>query len=156
MSTAGRKPIPTALKILRGNPGKRPLNADEPKPPLGVGAPSPRLTGEALAEWHRRVVELDAVGILTQIDAPAFEAYCRAWGRYVEAEAEIKKTSPVAKAPSGYPMVNPYLQIANRALDQCRAFWTEFGMMPCARVRLHVRRATPTTGPEKRWAFMRT
>lgn len=28
---AGRKPLPTHLKILRGNPGKRPLNKHEPK-----------------------------------------------------------------------------------------------------------------------------
>ena len=30
MATRGRKPKPTALKILEGNPGKRPLNAFEP------------------------------------------------------------------------------------------------------------------------------
>lgn len=28
----GRKPKPTNLKILEGNPGKRPLNLKEPKP----------------------------------------------------------------------------------------------------------------------------
>ncbi len=28
----GRKPKPTALKLLEGNPGKRKLNADEPSP----------------------------------------------------------------------------------------------------------------------------
>jgi len=29
---AGRRPKPTNLKVLHGNPGKRPLNANEPKP----------------------------------------------------------------------------------------------------------------------------
>ena len=28
---SGRRPQPTALKVLRGNPGKRPLNVDEPQ-----------------------------------------------------------------------------------------------------------------------------
>ena len=32
----GRKPVPTALKKLRGNPGKRPLNDAEPKPDVVV------------------------------------------------------------------------------------------------------------------------
>ena len=33
MAKTGRKPKPTALKRLEGNPGKRPLNAMEPVPP---------------------------------------------------------------------------------------------------------------------------
>lgn len=32
MALQGRKPKPTALKILEGNPGKRKLNAKEPTP----------------------------------------------------------------------------------------------------------------------------
>ena len=32
MAKRGRKPTPTAIKELEGNPGKRPLNAKEPKP----------------------------------------------------------------------------------------------------------------------------
>ena len=36
MATRGRKPKPTALKILEGNPGKRPLNENEPIPPKGT------------------------------------------------------------------------------------------------------------------------
>lgn len=30
----GRKPIPTRLKVLAGNRGRRPLNPDEPIPEL--------------------------------------------------------------------------------------------------------------------------
>ena len=33
MAARGRKPKPTALKELEGNPGKRSLNPSEPKPP---------------------------------------------------------------------------------------------------------------------------
>lgn len=32
MAQRGRKPKPTAVKVLEGNPGKRSLNTAEPKP----------------------------------------------------------------------------------------------------------------------------
>jgi len=32
MAQRGRKPIPTAINVLEGNPGKRELNINEPKP----------------------------------------------------------------------------------------------------------------------------
>lgn len=32
VATKGRKPKPTAMKMLEGNPGKRPLNLKEPVP----------------------------------------------------------------------------------------------------------------------------
>ena len=32
MAQRGRKPKPTAVKMLEGNPGKRSLNTGEPKP----------------------------------------------------------------------------------------------------------------------------
>ena len=36
MAIRGRKPKPTALKLLEGNPGKRPINEHEPVPPKGT------------------------------------------------------------------------------------------------------------------------
>lgn len=36
MTMAGRKPKPTALKKLEGNPGKRKLNTKEPIPAKGM------------------------------------------------------------------------------------------------------------------------
>ena len=32
----GRRPKPTRLKLLTGNPGKRPLNDDEPQPQAAI------------------------------------------------------------------------------------------------------------------------
>ena len=37
MTMAGRKPKPTAIKKLEGNPGKRKLNTKEPIPAKGIG-----------------------------------------------------------------------------------------------------------------------
>ena len=37
----GRKPTPTTLKRLRGNPGRRPLPKDEAEPPVSERVPRP-------------------------------------------------------------------------------------------------------------------
>lgn len=141
MAPRGRKPVPTPLRLLRGNPGKRAIADDEPAPPV-VGSPDPPagLSGEAREEWTRRAPQLLAVGLLTEVDVPAFTAYCTAWGRMIDAEAKLKTTGEVVATPSGYPIVNPYRSIANKALSQCQQFWSEFGMMPSSRSRVGSKR----------------
>ena len=50
---AGRKPKPTKLKLLAGNPGGRPLPENEPQPDPAIPDPPDWMEGEALAEWRR-------------------------------------------------------------------------------------------------------
>ena len=68
------------------------------------------------------------LNLLTIVDRAALAAYCQAWGRWVEAEANIQRFGAVIKTPKGLPLVNPYLRIAERAIDQMRKFLVEFGM----------------------------
>lgn len=151
----GPKPTPTALKILRGNPGRRRLNDEEPQPEaIALPAPPKDLSEAALAEWNERGPMLERLGLLTEADVPAFETYCRAWGRYQEAEVKLKQLGEVVKAPSGYPIQNPYRSVANRALAQCQHFWAEFGMMPASRSRVHVKKG-PAAPASKLNRFMR-
>src|SRR5262249_37411259 len=72
----GRRPKPTHLKLLQGNPGKRPYNANEPKPAPQVPSPPEHLTEVALKEWNRLAELLGRIGLLTAIDRTAFAAYC--------------------------------------------------------------------------------
>jgi P27 family predicted phage terminase small subunit len=134
---AGRRPKPTALKELQGNPGKRALNKNEPKP-TGIPTCPSHLDRIAKAEWKRVSYELLSVGLLTVVDRSALGAYCAAFARWVKAEKELQNKPAVVKAPSGYPMPNPYIGIANSALDLMRKFLTEFGMTPASRSRIHV------------------
>ena len=53
MATRGRKPTPTAIKELEGNPGHRPLNKHEPKPMKKAPACPKSLSTEAKKEWRR-------------------------------------------------------------------------------------------------------
>ena len=138
---AGRRPKPTHLKLLQGNPGKRKLNAHEPKPEVEILPVPDYLSDGVKAEWERMAKVLAQLGLLTSIDGVAFEAYCTLVARWREAEEALKKTGPVVKSPSGYPMLSPFYTVANQSLNQMRAFLVEFGMTPSARSRISLRNA---------------
>ena len=96
----GRRPLPTAIKELTGNPGKRPLNLDEPQPPKVIPKCPKHLDENARKEWRRISLELHRLNLLTIVDRAALAAYCQAWGRWVEAEANIQRFGGVIKTPS--------------------------------------------------------
>ena len=68
MAQRGRKPKPTALKMLEGNPGGRPLNEAEPKPQKKAPRCPPWLEDEAKREWKRMAKVLEQMGLLTEMD----------------------------------------------------------------------------------------
>ena len=91
MAQRGRKPKPTAVKVLEGNPGKRSLNTGEPKPEKKAPRCPAWLEDEAKKEWRRMAKQLEHLGILTEIDMAAFAGYCQAYARWKEAEEFISK-----------------------------------------------------------------
>lgn len=116
----GRKPVPTELRLLRGNPGHRPINQLEPKPSKGVGSRPAWLALEAKREWTRIVPELERIGVLTTVDRGAVAAYCQLWAEFVAATAEgdwrkMKQAAPLVKAAAA-----------------------ELGITPSSRSRVHV------------------
>ena len=77
----GPKPTPTRLKVLRGNPGQRPLPGREPQVPAVVPDPPTWLEGEALTKWHEVSTNMAGLGILTRLDRDVLTVYCETWGR---------------------------------------------------------------------------
>ncbi len=134
----GRPPIPTALKVLAGNPGKRPLNANEPKPAQKIPSCPRHLGKEGRKEWRRISAQLLKLKLLTEIDRAALAGYCVAWERWVESEEALRKMGMLIKTPNGYPIVNPLLSVATGAMKQMKVFLTEFGMTPSSRSRVTV------------------
>lgn len=145
----GRKPKPTSLRVLQGNPGKRPVNTDEPAfPALASDCPK-HLGPMAATEWARMKELFKVQNIFTEADRAALSAYCLAWGRWVEAENNVRQSGMLVKSPSGYPMQNPWLSIANKAMEQMHKLMTEFGLTPSSRSRVKVI-PTPTVTGVKR------
>jgi P27 family predicted phage terminase small subunit len=138
----GRKPKPTVLKRLAGNPGKRPLNGNEgePRPPVPEHTPYvPRhLNKEGRREWRRIAGVLMDLGLYTVMDRAPLAMYCQAWGRWVEAEQKLAKKGPVLTSDQGNLYQNPWAHVSNRAWEQMRRILPEFGLTPSARSRLVV------------------
>lgn len=89
--TMGRPPKPTHLKVLEGNPGKRALNKNEPRPQAKIPSCPKHLDKEAKVEWKRISKQLLLLGLLTEVDRAALAAYCQAWSRWIYAEEKINR-----------------------------------------------------------------
>lgn len=136
IATRGRKPKPTALKLLEGNPGKRPINEHEPIPPKGTVKCPTWLEPEAKKEWKRLAPSLEAMGVLTQADLTAFAGYCQAYARWKEAEEFISQHGSIFQTPSGYVQQVPQVSIAQQNLKIMQSFCSEFGLTPATRARI--------------------
>lgn len=132
----GRKPTPTALRLIRGNPGKRPFNPFEPKPPVTIPTCPAHLSPTAKAEWKRLARTLHQLGVISDLDRAAFAGYCQAYGRWVEAERKLKETPPLLKTPAGYVQPSPWLAISNKSLELMHKFMCELGLSPVSRSRV--------------------
>lgn len=133
----GRKPLPTIEKIARGNPGKRPLNANEPDAVPGLPDCPPHLSDEATAEWHRMGSQLEAEGRVALVYKGVFAAYCQAWGRWVEAEEKLKEYGTVIQQ-QGMLVRSPYLGISEKAWAQMMKAIAELGISPTSQARVSV------------------
>ena len=94
------------------------------------------LDKEARAEWRRIGRELVQLGRVTAVDRAALASYCVAWSRWVASEAEVSRLGAVVKTANGNLIQNPYLAIANRALEQLNKVAHSFGLTPISRARL--------------------
>ncbi len=139
----GRKPKPTATKMLAGIPGKRALNHSEPKPRVILPRPPEHLSDEEKEKWKSIVRELHPLGLVTAIDKDALAMYCVIFARWVKAEKMVRDKGEIIKTAAGNIIQNPYLSIANRALDQLNKLGAEFGMTPSSRTRVKVDAADP-------------
>lgn len=136
----GRKPTPTALKLIAGNPGKRPINTDEPQPRSDLTQAPDWLTDRQRATWIE-VVELAPAGLLKDIDASVFTVWVIAFDLYQEASEKLSRTGMLIKAPNtGVPMQSPYLAIVNRQAQIMMKAAAEMGFTPASRSRVVVKR----------------
>lgn len=149
MATRGRKPKPTKLKQLEGNPGQRPLNTEEPKPDLASadGEPPAFLSKHAKAEWRRVYGPMRNCGLLTILDLSLLAAYCSAYGRWQEAEEKLARSPWIVTTPNKHKQAHPLLTIARQERAAYQSLSAELGLSPVSRSRTKSVGAAPPARP---------
>ena len=138
MSTPGRKPKPTALKILEGNPGCRKLNENEPKP-LPVIPDCPKwISGQARKVWEKLAPMLEGMGLLTEADEIALAAICSLYARYKDLEKVIDKKGYTEKNSRSGVKAVPEFAMSRDCLKLLKSFLAEFGLTPSSRSRINL------------------
>ena len=141
----GRKPLPTHLKLVKGNPGRRPVNESEPTPVLAIPPVPPELCDDGKLEWGRICGELYSLNLLSHLDRGALTALCDAWGAWVRGRRALEKMAAkdpvfggmVIKTKDGNMIQNPLIGLVNKARADYVRFAAEFGMTPSARARVN-------------------
>jgi len=133
----GRKAKPTALKLIDGNPGNRPINIHEPMPMKVYKPDAPKdFTPLQLAKWNEVTEKLARIKVLTELDLDALEIYCREWVNYHEAMTDVSKRGKLLTTTGGGVMWNPSWTQLKHSQSVCRSIMAEFGMTPSTRTTL--------------------
>ena len=134
----GRKPKPTHLKLLAGNPGKRPLKMDEPKPDGALFDAPEWMTESQRAGWAYAIAHAPR-GLLKQLDRSVLAIWVVAEDLHRQATEQIARFGMLTKAPNtGVPMQSPYLPIVNKQAQIMLKPGSELGFTPTSRTRIHV------------------
>lgn len=137
MARAGRKPKPTAVKELEGNPGGRPLNDQEPRPaPADIDHVPYKLLPKARRFWRDHASRLDALGLLTEVDLPAFQMMATHYAVAVQAAEVIRDDGILTEDEHGLQRKHPALQVLRDHSAAFRTYAAEFGMTPSSRTRV--------------------
>ncbi|MFH1485105.1 MAG: phage terminase small subunit P27 family [Chloroflexota bacterium] len=138
MSKRGPMPTPTSQKLLAGNPGKRPLNLDQPQPRRGLLRCPSWLRDEAKREWRRVAPELGRLGLLTELDRSLLASYCQTLARWRQCEEILAVHGRTYWAASGQLRRRPEIGIAQADQAALRQLAAELGLTPSARGRMGI------------------
>lgn len=138
---SGPPKTPTHLQLVRGNPSKRPINKNEPKPPAGVPT-TPKHFSKQEKYWFKRLgEELDCMGVITTLDGMALELLIGAYVEwrthrdFLDTEGETYTT----KTALGDTLIKAHPRVAMMAdaWKRLRGMMSEFGMTPASRSKVN-------------------
>jgi P27 family predicted phage terminase small subunit len=139
----GRKPKPTALKLLEGTARKDRILPNEMQPARMEELPlaPAHLSERGREEWHHLTAELHQLGMLHRVDLSLIAAYCNELSIYFEAEELLRAKGRIMtiKNPDGsikYIQQAPHVAIARNALKTAMQLGSQFGVTPSARTRI--------------------
>lgn len=134
----GRKPKPTVLKLIDGNPGKTKINKNEPIPVGDLKDAPDWFSDEQKAAWDY-AIDHAPKGLLKKIDKSALMAWVIAEDLFRQAVLKVNQMNLIIKSPvKGDPMQNPYLPIVNKQAVNMLKAAAELGFTPSSRSRVTI------------------
>ena len=151
MPPPGPPPTPTAAKKLAGNPGRRPLNENEPVPESG--APErPKLRDEVAEKaWEVLCRELDKMRILATSDQIALTLCAETWSLWREMLAALNDEGAVSIGAKGGAYINPVANLESMYAKRLESYATAMGLTATARAR--VQKIVVETPPDGKGRF---
>lgn len=138
----GRRPTPTALKLVTGNPGKRAINKREPKPRAKAPTCPTHLNTKAKAVWRKLCTLLSKMGVLTEADGLALERLCDCYADILACRELIEEDGRTytTEDQNGNILIknNPAVNQLRAADAQFKSYLVEFGLTPAARSKVNV------------------
>lgn len=138
MAVRGRRPRPTHLKLLDGNPGKRALNDKEPKPEGDLIEVPEGLSDDQAKLWRETIDDAPA-GLLKHLDRELFRTWVIAADTYHRAVAALNANPALlVRTRNGEFIQNPYIAIVNKQAMMMHRAGEQMGFSPSARTRIAV------------------
>jgi P27 family predicted phage terminase small subunit len=135
--TSGRIPEPTALKLLRGNPGRRPINRNEPRPKAQRPTCPSWLAPDAKRVWKQAVADMAVMGTLAACDRETLVVYCEAVVHHRQACEMVDGSGVLIKYRNTF-VRNPVLTVVAASGATIVRIAAELGLTPSSRTRLSV------------------
>ena len=177
MGLRGPAKTPTALTVLRGNPGKRALPKNEPQP-REVPPYCPehiRADKVALREWKRLLPILTQMRVVAEADYITLGNLCLAYSTMIAAQEKVAalnsagsgigglvvvvgKKSITKRGPHGavvttespgFMQISPLLSIVSNSIVTITKLCREFGLTPASRPGI---KAAPKSSDDDPWA----
>lgn len=133
----GRKKLPTALKLMRGTVRADRANPREPQLTPAIPEAFAALTPAAQEHFNRLSRQLKAIKVSTEIDGAALSALAQAMAHYEAANKALADEGLVIEGRGGESVRNPWLIIQKQAWEQMQRGFTDFGLTPSARAKIH-------------------
>src|SRR5690349_11299931 len=136
----GRRPKPPGLKLIDGNPGKRPI-PEAPDVTPAIPTKPTYLSGVASEIWDEITPHLLTAQLINPLCGVILALLCDAVADYRHAKEMLARPAEeggghMVTTPNGYRVQSQWLAIKNKAFEQIMKVGVEFGMTPSSLARV--------------------
>jgi P27 family predicted phage terminase small subunit len=127
---------PNKLKLVEGNPGKRPIKKQKKIDANNLKCPI-WLCSEAKEEWKIILRILKKLNLISTLDKAVLAMYCQNYARWKQAEEELNNEKLKTLGQRG-PIINPLVKISQSYQTRLKISIEKLGLSPSDRANLDI------------------